>query len=152
MYQEKWNKDMTMSSASSDKLIQCHPDLQRLFKAVAEKIDIVVSCGWRGEADQEKAFSEGKSKEHWPNSKHNEFIKDKDGNMVPRSMAVDAEPLKRNTIDWNDRALFYYFAGYVMAIANGMGIKIRWGGNWQMQTVPLSDQKFSDLPHFEIHT
>ena len=63
MYQEKWNKDMTMSSASSDKLIQCHPDLQRLFKAVAEKIDIVVSCGWRGEADQEKAFSEGKSKD-----------------------------------------------------------------------------------------
>ena len=50
----------------------------------------------------------------YPNSKHNKLP----------SKAVDVAPYP---IDWNDPDRFYHFAGYVRGIAEGMGIKIRWG-------------------------
>ena len=130
---------MSISQNSLDKLSQCHPDLQRLVRTVAERIGLVVSCGHRGEDEQNRAFSEGKAKVQFPNSKHN---------PLP-ALAVDIEPLKRSTIDWNDKVFFYYFAGYVMAVADLIDIKIRWGGNWNMND-DLHDQTFFDLPHFEL--
>jgi len=49
----------------------------------------------------------------------------------------------------NDRERFTYFAGYVVGIAYQMGLKIRWGGDWDMDT-QVKDNNFDDLPHFEI--
>ena len=40
-------------------------------------------------------------------------------------------------------------AGFVMGIANTVGIKLRWGGDWDKDT-ELKDNKFNDLGHFEI--
>src|SRR5579871_2009363 len=57
----------------------CHPDLQTLFKEVIQTMDCTILVGHRNQEDQEKAFEQGNSKEHWPNSKHN---------SIP-SMAVD---------------------------------------------------------------
>lgn len=130
---------MTMSNASSDKLSQCHPELQRLVRAVAERIDIVVSCGHRGKAEQDRAVAEKRSKTSWPTSKHN---------SLP-SLAVDVEPVKRSKIDWHDKELFYYFAGYVQAFADIIGVKIRWGGDWDSDK-DFHDQTFNDLCHFEL--
>jgi peptidoglycan L-alanyl-D-glutamate endopeptidase CwlK len=36
-----------------------------------------------------------------------------------------------------------------MGIAAKMGIKIRWGGDWDRDE-ELHDQTFFDLPHFEL--
>ena len=72
----------------------------------------------------------------YPNSKHNKLP----------SKAVDVAPYP---IDWNDPDRFYHFAGYVRGIAEGMGIKIRWGGDWN-GNFDLKDQNFYDLPHFEL--
>ena len=36
-----------------------------------------------------------------------------------------------------------------MGIANRLEIPIRWGGDWDMDTY-VKDQKFKDLPHFEL--
>ena len=36
-----------------------------------------------------------------------------------------------------------------MGVASQMGIKIRWGGDWDRDT-DLSDNRFNDLPHFEL--
>ncbi len=74
----------------------------------------------------------------YPHGKHNR----------KPSEAIDAAPYP---IDWDDLNRFYYFAGYVKGIANEMGIKIRWGGDWDGDTI-LDDQTFMDLPHFEILT
>jgi peptidoglycan L-alanyl-D-glutamate endopeptidase CwlK len=52
-------------------------------------------------------------------------------------------------IDWKDRERMTYFAGFVMGIASQMDLKIRWGGDWNMNT-ELKDNNFDDLPHFEI--
>jgi peptidoglycan L-alanyl-D-glutamate endopeptidase CwlK len=34
-------------------------------------------------------------------------------------------------------------------VANTLGIKIRWGGDWNGD-LQFRDEKFKDLPHFEL--
>ena len=36
-----------------------------------------------------------------------------------------------------------------MDVAKSMGITLRWGGDWDMDT-QVKDNKFDDLVHFEI--
>ena len=40
-------------------------------------------------------------------------------------------------------------AGYIQATADKLGIKIRWGGDWDSDG-DLDDQTFMDLGHFEL--
>lgn len=125
-----------LSIASSQKLRECHPDLQRLIDEAAKSFDFTVICGHRGKAEQDKAFNEGRSKVQFPNSKHN---------ALP-SLAVDIVPYP---IDWNDVRRFYYMGGYVLGVAERLGIKVRWGGDWN-GNFEIKDQNFHDLPHFEL--
>lgn len=124
------------SETSKTKLSTCDERLQKIFYELIKQFDVKVLQGHRDQLDQEKCFKEGKSKLHWPLSKHNHHP----------SLAVDVVPYP---IDWEDRERFFYMAGLVMAIANFMGIKIRWGGNWDMDG-DFHDNKFDDLPHFEL--
>ena len=126
----------SFSKSSQDKLDTCHPDLQRLFTKIIEKYDCTILCGHRNKEDQDQAVAEGKSKVAWPNSKHN---------TVP-SNAIDAAPFP---LDWKDTSRFYHFAGYVLGIADFLGIKIRYGGDWN-GNLQFRDEKFQDLPHFEL--
>ena len=113
-----------------------HDDLQRLFKEVVKYFDCTVICGHRDESSQNKAFHEGFSKVKFPNGRHN---------AMP-SQAVDVCPYP---VDWKDLDRFRYFAGFVLGVASQMGIKVRGGGDWDMDTF-TKDNKFNDLPHFEI--
>jgi peptidoglycan L-alanyl-D-glutamate endopeptidase CwlK len=60
--------------------------------------------------------------------------------------AVDVAPYP---IDWDDRETFNYFGGYVLGIAQKLGIPLRWGGDWQQQ-MSRREQTFDDLVHFEL--
>ena len=40
-------------------------------------------------------------------------------------------------------------AGIILTCAVKRGIKIRWGGNWDMDSEPITDQDFQDLVHYE---
>lgn len=124
------------SAASVEKLSTCHPDLGRVFNEVVKSFDCVIIEGHRGQEAQHAAFISKKSKLDWPNGKHNK---------VP-SLAVDAAPYP---LDWNDLRRFAYFAGYVLGVANQMGIKLRWGGDWDRDH-ELKDNTFNDLAHFEL--
>jgi hypothetical protein len=66
---------ISYGKASQGHIEQLHPDLQRLLWAYAdvapEWLDIAVTCSFRGEAEQNKAFAEKASKVQWPNSAHN---------------------------------------------------------------------------------
>ncbi len=110
--------------------------IQRVFREVVKGWDCTVICGHRGQEAQDLALAMGKSKKPWPMSKHN---------AVP-SLAVDVSPYP---IDWHDENRFYYFAGYVKAVAERLGIKIRYGGDWDGD-MELKDQSFFDLDHFEL--
>ena len=122
--------------ASQEKLATCDQRLQNVFNEVIKHFDCTVIEGHRGEAAQNKAFAEGKSKLKYPQGKHNK---------TP-SLAADVLPYP---IDWNDTNRMRYFAGFVVGIAATMGIKLRWGGDWNQNT-ELKDNSFNDLPHFEL--
>lgn len=130
------------SQNSFSKLSTCHIELQTLFYEVIRTFDCQVLEGHRNEEDQNKAFENGKTKLKWPNGKHNS----------QPSMAVDVSPYPLN---WNDTKRFYWFAGFVMGIAQRlkdegkMTHAIRWGGDWDGDK-ELNDQTFNDLVHFEL--
>lgn len=124
------------SPTSRRNLDECHADLRRLFEAVLETHDCAITTGFRSQQQQNIEFESGRSKLRYPESKHNRRP----------SLAVDAVPVP---INWNDREKFYYFAGIVKGTAAVMGIKIRWGGDWDGDN-DLHDQTFFDLVHFEL--
>jgi peptidoglycan L-alanyl-D-glutamate endopeptidase CwlK len=130
-----------LGNLSTNRLDTCHPKLIRLIRAVAERIpaplDFSVTCGHRGEAEQEAAFKAGKSTKHWPHSLHN---------GLP-SRAIDLAPYP---VDWNDYMSFARLAGYVQAVADDLGIRIRWGADWN-DNGKTRDERLVDAPHFELH-
>lgn len=130
------------SPSSFTKLSTCHLDLQALFFEVIKNFDCTIIEGYRDEAAQEKAFANGNTLLHWPHGKHNH----------QPSMAVDAAPYP---IDWNNDKRCYWFAGYVMGIAQKlkdegkMTHAVRYGGDWN-RDFEIVDNKFNDLVHFEL--
>ena len=126
----------SFSQVSKDRLATCDPRLQKVFNEVVKYFDCFVIQGHRGQAEQDRAFAEGKSQLKWPNGNHN---------SLP-SKGIDVIPYP---IDWSDRERMTLFAGFVMGLATGMGIDIRWGGDWN-QNDQVKDNKFDDLVHFEV--
>ena len=132
----------SFSKASEEKLSQCHPDLQTLFNEVIKHFDCTILVGYRGEEEQNKAFEEGKSRVRFPDGDHNKMP----------SEAVDVSPYP---IDWKNTKRFYYFAGFVMCMAEFLQYAgvinsgIGWGGDWDGDK-DLDDQTLYDLVHFYI--
>lgn len=122
---------------SRTRLVTCDPRLQQLFNEVVKHFDCRVLCGHRTEAEQNQALHDGYSKLAWPLSKHN----------TNPSMAVDVVPWP---VDWEDRERMVYFAGLVKGVALGLGLKVRWGGDWDSDTEVMDEKGLRDLPHFEL--
>ncbi len=124
---------------STENLEQAHPDLQKLFTEIVKFYDCKVTDGYRNEEEQNALYPKY-TKVKFPDSKHN---------TLP-TIALDVAPYP---IDYGDtekaRKRFHVFAGVVMGVASQMGIKIRWGGDWDGDW-DFTDQRFHDLPHFEL--
>jgi len=124
-------------SAKSTKLLsQCDPRLQLVFNYVVNVSDCTIITGHRDQETQDELFRQGKSQVEWPNSKHN----------ASPSLAVDAAAYP---IDWNDRERATLFAGVVLGVADVLGVKLRWGGDWDRDW-QVKDNNFDDMWHFEI--
>lgn len=128
----------TLSESSRTRLMSCDERLRKIVNEVSKHINITVLEGFRPKAAQDLAVAQGRSKTTWPNSKHNE----------QPSLAVDIAPYP---IDWNDTARFYYLAGFMKAVAIQHGVKLRYGGDWDSDN-DLKEEKFKDLPHFELES
>ena len=126
----------SFSQQSKDQLATCDARLQQVFNEVIKHFDCKVLEGHRNKEKQDAAYASGHSKLKWPNGNHN---------SMP-SKAVDVIPFP---IDWADRERMTLFAGFVIGIAQGMGIDIRWGGDWNENT-KVKDNSFDDLVHFEV--
>ena len=122
--------------SSRARLATCDDELQKVFNEVIKYVDCSVLEGHRGQERQNKLLLESKTKVQYPLGRHN---------AVP-SRAVDVVPYP---VDWNDRERFHLFAGFVLGIARGMGINLRWGGDWN-QNFEVDDNMFDDFPHFEL--
>ena len=125
--------------SSEEHLKTCDPRLQMLFREVVQTYDCSVWEGHREEEAQNLYFRQGKSRLQWPDGPHN----------ADPSKAVHVVPFPFP--GWEEKKLksFYHFAGYVRRVAEGMAIKLRWGGNWDRDT-DMNDQSFMDLIHFEV--
>lgn len=112
------------------------PQLQRLMNEAIKYVDFSITCGFRNQADQHKAFVEGKSKLDWPNGEHNKNP----------SRAVDIAPYP---IDWNDTETFTYLAGIIKGISLIMNISITCGIDWDGDLV-VKEHSFKDRPHIQL--
>ncbi len=145
------------SRRSMHGLRTCTTNLQRVFTTVVEWFDCTILEGHRGEEAQNRAHTDGKSRVRWPDGNHNRYpsraVDVGPYDPVLRGVNWDikiAEPkygLVRWKAVWN-LCRFYYFAGFVMGTAAAMGVRLRWGGDWDGDT-ELDDQQFRDLVHFE---
>jgi len=117
-------------------LATCDGKLQQVFNEVIKYIDCSVLEGHSSEERQDKLYDEGKTKVRFPKGRHNSFP----------SRAVDVTPYP---VDWSDRERQTLFAGFVLGMARGMDINLRWGGDWD-QDFEVADNRFDDFPHFEV--
>lgn len=127
---------MTFSKQSSEILNTCDPRLIDLCNEVNKLYDFSVICGYRDKAGQDKAVEDGTTKLEYPNSKHN----------TNPSKAIDIVPYP---VDWKDTNRFILLAGLMTGIGHMKGYTIRWGGAWNGLR-DMKNNKFNDLPHFEI--
>ena len=124
------------SKRSKSRLSTCDERLQEVFTEVIKHVDCSVLEGHRSKERQNKLYDEGRTKVKYPNGRHNSSP----------SKAVDVTPYP---VDWEDRERQTLFAGFVIGIARGMGIRLRWGGDWDMD-FQVMDNRFDDFPHFEV--
>jgi len=123
---------------SKDRLKGVDAKLQNVLNEVVKYFDITVIEGLRSQERQNELVEQGKSK-----TKFGKHVKGK---------AVDIAPYP---IDWKARDDFHYLGGFMLGIAASMGVKIRWGGDWNASSLfkgqrTTKDNSFDDLVHFEI--
>lgn len=129
-----------LGRTSEARLSTCHADLQTLVRAVVRRLpagyDLTVTDGHRGEKAQNVAYALGRSSKQWPESLHN--------HLPSRAVDIAAYP-----VDYSDVRRQAFLAGFIRAVAADLGICIRWGGDWDSDSLTM-DQKLQDLPHFEL--
>lgn len=69
------------------------------------------------------------------------------GPGMPKSRAADLAIVGKEP--YNEAALTY-LAGIIRCIAQQLGLKVRWGGDFDRDGVLLETGTFKDLPHHEI--
>jgi hypothetical protein len=125
-------------NASERVLEQCDERLVRVARKVVRVFDCSAIEGHRSQVKQDYYFHADPqlSKVKWPDSLHN----------CEPSKAIHLVPYP---VNWQDRDRFHFFAGFVLAVANELGIPIRWGGDWDGDW-EVRDNVFDDLAHFEL--
>lgn len=121
---------------SAERLSHAHPLLQKLMNEAIKQFDFVILQSQRGRADQELAFKLKHTKVHYGDSSHN---------WRP-ALALDIAP---NPVNWKNLKPFHALSKIIIPMAKEMKIPIRWGGDWDGDG-DLTDQKFIDLPHYEL--
>jgi len=120
------------SAVSLAKLKTCDDRLQLLMATALTRddcpMDFTVLEGHRGQAAQDAAYQRRASKVKWPNGKHN---------TLP-SKAVDVAPYP---VVWTDLNRFKVLAEHIKKVADDLGIKVEWGGDWT---------SFKDYPHWQV--
>ena len=121
------------SKRSKKNLKQVHPDLVKVMKAAIKitPIDFGIIEGLRTYERQEKLYATGAS---WTmKSKH---LANADG----LSEAVDIAAFVDGQLRW-DWPLYDQLAVVIKQVAEDLGIKIIWGGDWL---------KYRDGPHYQL--
>lgn len=135
----------TYGQSSMKKRDSCDPALIRVMDLGLKMspVDIAIVWGWRGQEVQDGLYRMGSSKVQFPDSMHNYLVDDK-----PNALAFDFGPWVNGRIPWGDTHLFALVAGVFFGAAQQLSIKLRWGGDWDMDGLTI-DQTFMDWGHLE---
>ena len=106
--------------------------LINVLNELIKMMDVTIIEGVRTAKRQEELLAKGATKVRY--SKHME------------GKAVDLAPYP---IKWDDRDGFYYMGGMIRGIAQQLGYKVRFGGDWDSDG-DTRDNSFDDLVHMEI--
>jgi peptidoglycan L-alanyl-D-glutamate endopeptidase CwlK len=135
-----------LGEKSRAKLKGVHPNMIRVVERAIEitEQDFRVDCGVRTLVEQKALYAQGRTKPGpkvtWTlNSRH---LPAADG----FGHAVDLVPVP---VDWSNLTAFDAVAKAMMAAAKELGIKIRWGADWDSDGKPREKGE-SDSPHFEL--
>ena len=128
----------SFGAESKRHLATLDPQLQRLMNEAIKHIDFSITCGFRNQADQDKAFAEGYSKVKWPNGEHNKNP----------SRAVDVAPYS-NGILWDDYEGFTFLSGIIKGLSFALNIPITCGIDWDNDLV-IKEHIFKDRPHIQL--
>ena len=135
-----------LSNYSLNNLNGVHPSLVACVKRAIEitEQDFRVIEGVRTPQRQQELYEQGRTKPGpivtWTlKSRHMPYS---DG----YGHAVDLVPYP---VDWNDTKKFDIIASAMFTAAKEIGIRIRWGNDWNMNGV-LRESGESDAPHFEL--
>lgn len=149
------------SEKSETNLLTCDTDLIRLGHALIKERDHSVDEGHRGQVEQDDHFENKRSQVKWPDSKHNrtpsEAVHFKPYPINWQLVLQMDEILKTGIAPsrwvlqsaFREYSKFYHLAGYVQKTARDMGIRVRWGGDWDSDN-EFNDQRFHDLLHWEL--
>lgn len=137
----------TLSTTSHKRLEGVHPQLVRVVARAIEltTVDFLVLEGVRTPQRQRELYAQGRTKPGpkvtWTrNSRH--FVNPETG----YGHAVDLAPFP---IDWSDLTKFDAISRAMFAAAEELGVKIRWGADWDRDGKPR-ERGESDSPHFEL--
>lgn len=133
----------SFGNKSSRELETCNLSLQHIARQALAYglIDFSIVEGYRSDEKQHQYFIEDKSKVDAgdPGAKHN---------YKKPSEAFDAVPYVNGKSSWKWQHCIF-LAGVILAAAKKVGEEVRWGGNWDMDGEPVTDQDFQDLVHYE---
>lgn len=139
------------SNRSKTKLASCHSDLQLISEESlrVSQVDFGISEGHRSVEKQLEYYNTGKSKI--------DGIKKKGKHNYQPSLAFDiyAYVSGKPELSFNMTYLAY-LGGVITATAERLlnegriSHKIRWGYNWDSDGEIGTDQRFQDMPHFEL--
>ena len=136
----------SLGQQSRARLKGVHPDLVRVVEHAIKRTttDFMVLEGVRTPARQRELYAQGRTKPGqvvtWTLTS-NHFAK-ADG----YGHAVDLCPFP---VDWNDLKKFDAIAKAMFSAADELGVKIRWGADWDQDGKPR-ERGESDSPHFEL--
>lgn len=135
-----------LGKKSLDKLKGVHPNLVEVVKRAIELTsqDFMVLEGVRTPERQRELYAQGRTK---PGPKvtwtlTSNHFKQKDG----FGHAVDLVPFP---VDWEDLKKFDAVSKAMFTAAKELGIKIRWGKDWDMDG-KSGEKGESDSPHWEL--
>ena len=133
-----------LGTTSMLRLKEVKPILRKVVERAIQisTVDFLVSEGKRTLKRQTELYAQGRTspgkKVTWTmNSKH------------LTGDAVDLVPFVDGKADWNDLKKFDEVYKAMMAAAEELGVKLRYGGDWDGDGI-LREKGETDSPHFEL--
>ena len=143
-------KGYSFGSRSQAFLLTCHPELIQLGEEAIRTSPFDFSCteGVRSAEVQRQKVVAKLSKVTF--SKH-QVIPSRAVHFDP--FPVDyPKPGEEPVMDTVKKyARYYMLAMHILATAARLGIRVRWGGDWDGD-YDIRDQKFDDLAHYELRS